>query len=130
MMKRFLSLWQGDGGRTLALTVGSPSAHRRCAMLKPLFLAMLFLIAGIGNAWGTKNVSGTYKLVTSVTGIAANDTVILVNKAGDYALTAHRSCCWERSTCFAFPNNAVFIEFRFIVATFNFFTIDINLAIR
>ncbi|MBR2168129.1 MAG: chitobiase/beta-hexosaminidase C-terminal domain-containing protein, partial [Paludibacteraceae bacterium] len=51
-MKHLLSLERLDVGRTLALTVGSPSAHRRGTMLKPLFLAMLFLIAGIGNVWG------------------------------------------------------------------------------
>ena len=41
---------------TKAVTVGSPSVHRRGNLLKPLFLAMLFLIAGVGNLWATEEV--------------------------------------------------------------------------
>ena len=48
-MKHFLFSGRLDVATTLASTVGSPSVHRRGTMLKPLFLAMLFLIAGIGN---------------------------------------------------------------------------------
>lgn len=40
------------------------TAHRRGTMLKPLFLAMLFLIAGIGQAWGS-SYSGTVAKVSS-----------------------------------------------------------------
>ena len=50
-------------------------------------VTILLLSLGIGQMWGTTSVTGTYKLVTSTTGIAAGDTVLLVNKAGDYALT-------------------------------------------
>ena len=51
-MKKFLlSSWHSVT-TTLAMTVGSPSIDRRGTMLKPLFLAMLFLLCGVGNAWG------------------------------------------------------------------------------
>ncbi len=39
-------------GVTKAVTVGSPSVHRRGAMLKSLFLALLLLVAGVGQIWG------------------------------------------------------------------------------
>lgn len=38
---------------TLALTVGSPSAHRRVAMLKLISVLVLILTIGVGSAWGT-----------------------------------------------------------------------------
>ena len=53
-----------------------------------LLVPLVLLTLGVGNALGTTSVTGTYKLVTSTTGIAAGDTVLLVNKAGTYALTA------------------------------------------
>ena len=54
---------------------------------KYLCALLMFVCVGVGTAWGTTSVTGTYKLVTSKTGIAAGDTVLLVNKAGTYALT-------------------------------------------
>ena len=36
---------------TLAMTVGSPSVHRRCALVLPLLFAFAFML-GVGNAWG------------------------------------------------------------------------------
>ena len=58
---------------TLAATVGSPSAHRRGTMLKPLFLAMLFLFVGIGNVWGAKD-DIIYKINTASTKIGNSTT--------------------------------------------------------
>ena len=55
--------------------------------VKYLCALLMFVCFGVGTAWGTSSVTGTYKLVTSKTGIAAGDTVLLVNKAGTYALT-------------------------------------------
>ena len=43
---------------TLALTVGSPSAHRRGTMLKLLSVLVLILTIGVGNVWG-----GSWQLV-------------------------------------------------------------------
>lgn len=37
---------------TLALTVGSPSAHRRSTMLKLISILVLILTIGVGNVWG------------------------------------------------------------------------------
>ena len=37
---------------TLALTVGSPSAHRRSTMLKLISVLVLILTFGVGNVWG------------------------------------------------------------------------------
>ena len=42
----------GHSSMTLALTVGSPSAHRRGTMLKHVAFLLLFLFAGFGNVWG------------------------------------------------------------------------------
>ena len=38
-------------GSTLALTVGSPSAHRRHSVLKHLTFMLLFLLGSL-NVWG------------------------------------------------------------------------------
>ena len=52
-MKHFLSLCRHDVGRTLALTVGSPSAHRRGTMLKHFAFMLLLLLSSL-NVWGTE----------------------------------------------------------------------------
>ena len=39
-------------GVTKAVTVGSPSAHRRGAMLKLLTVLVLILTLGVGQMWG------------------------------------------------------------------------------
>ena len=57
-MRKCLSLWRGDVGRTSALTVGSPSVDRRDWRLKHIAFVLLFLMAGIGQVWGAV-VSGT-----------------------------------------------------------------------
>ena len=50
-MKHLLSLERLYVGRTLALTVGSPSAHRRGTMLKHYAFMLLFLLGSL-NVWG------------------------------------------------------------------------------
>ena len=84
-MKHFLTLLRQDVGKTLALTVGSPSVHRRSAMLKPLFFAVLFLIAGIGNVWATDydlvyTLDGT--VTSSASGSSAYATAIDIEVNG------------------------------------------------
>ena len=73
-MKHFLSLERLDVGRTLALTVGSPSVHRRGTTLKHVAFLLLFLIAGIGNVWG---VDVTYTL--TINGSDFNTTSYAAN---------------------------------------------------
>lgn len=51
MKQSLLSSWC-NVGRTLAMTVGSPSIDRRGTMLKHLAFLLLFLFAGIGQMWG------------------------------------------------------------------------------
>ncbi len=63
-MKHFKLFSWRDVSTTLAMIVGSPSAHRWGTMLKPLFLAMLFLIAGIGNVWAE---TATLQITSGVT---------------------------------------------------------------
>ena len=41
---------------TLALTVGSPSAHRRSTMLKLISVLVLIFTFGVGQMWGTEDV--------------------------------------------------------------------------
>ena len=59
-MKRFNFLSKsssrscGHRVTTLASTVGSPSAHRRGAMLRLLSVLVLILTIGVGNVWGTE----------------------------------------------------------------------------
>ena len=60
-MKHLLSLERLDVGRTLALTVGSPSVHRRGAMLKHIAFLLLFLVVGVGQVWG-EDVTSTMDL--------------------------------------------------------------------
>lgn len=48
-------------GTTLALTVGSPSAHRRYSALKHLAFMLLFLLGSL-NVWGADPVSGSIVL--------------------------------------------------------------------
>ncbi len=48
------SSWH-DVTRTLSMTVGSPSAHRRSTMLKLVSVLVLILTVGVGNAWGAKH---------------------------------------------------------------------------
>lgn len=52
-----LGLQSSDVSTTLALTVGSPSAHRRGAMLKLMSVLVLVFSIGVGNAWGTDHTS-------------------------------------------------------------------------
>ena len=42
----------GHSSVTLASTVGSPSGHRRGAMLKLLSVLVLVLTVGVGQMWG------------------------------------------------------------------------------
>lgn len=51
-MKHLLSLERLDVGRTLALTVGSPSVHHRGTVLKHIAFMLLFLVVGVGQVWG------------------------------------------------------------------------------
>ena len=70
-MRKFLSLWRGDVGRTSALTVGSPSVDRRDWRLKHIAFVLLFLMAGIGQVWAEETVKSTFTKAT----VPANDAV-------------------------------------------------------
>ena len=63
---------------TLDTTVGSPSAHRRGAMLKLLSVLVLVLTFGVGQMWGAI-ASGTYVLCTSTSDLEANAHYIIAN---------------------------------------------------
>ena len=52
-MKHLKDFLRQDVGKTLAMTVGSPSAHRRGLQLKSLLFALLFLLCGVGQLWAT-----------------------------------------------------------------------------
>lgn len=54
----------GHSSVTLALTVGSPSAHRRGAMLRLLSVLVLILTFGVGQMWGA-DTQQTYTLSTA-----------------------------------------------------------------
>ena len=56
------SLGRQSGGRgivTKAVTVGSPSAHRRGAMLKLISVLVLILTIGVGQMWGAETIAYT-----------------------------------------------------------------------
>ena len=53
-MRHFLHSSWLDVGTTLAMTVGSPSVHRRGAMLKLISVLALILTIGVGNVWGVE----------------------------------------------------------------------------
>ena len=94
-MKHFLSLERLDVGRTLALTVGSPSVHRRGTTLKHVAFLLLFLIAGIGNVWG---VDVTYTL--TINGSDFNTTSYAANnneKTTDAVCTTDNKKTYEVS---------------------------------
>ena len=50
----------GLGIATLASTVGSPSAHRRGAMLKLISVLVLVLTLGVGQMWGTETTIASW----------------------------------------------------------------------
>ena len=54
-------------GTTLALTVGSPSAHRRYSALKHLAFMLLFLLGSL-NVWGAEVTDELTQSLTGVTG--------------------------------------------------------------
>lgn len=75
-MKHLLSLERLDVGRTFALTVGSPSDHRRGTMLEHIVFMLLFMLSSL-NVWATD----TYTLVTSTSSLSTNDEVILATES-------------------------------------------------
>ena len=52
---------------TLALTVGSPSAHRRGTMLRLCSVVAILLTIGVGNVWGTSARISAYGNITNGT---------------------------------------------------------------
>lgn len=50
---------------TLALTVGSPSAHRRGNMLRLCSVVAILLTIGVGNAWGTETTLAAWSFTSS-----------------------------------------------------------------
>ena len=70
---------------TLAMTVGSPSAHRRGIMLKLLSVLVLILTLGIGNAWGA---SATWRLVESQPSDWSGEYLIVYTNCFDGSLTS------------------------------------------
>ena len=80
-MKHFLSLLGLDVNKTLCLTVGSPSAHRRNSRLKHLAFMLLFLLGSL-NVWGDE-VTLTLSDATTDTwtnqGASGSGTAIAMN---------------------------------------------------
>ena len=73
-MKHLLSLEGLDVGRTLALTVGSPSAHRRGTKLKHIAFLLLFLLGSL-NVWGAEgDVVYTLNTASGQTPIASSNS--------------------------------------------------------
>ena len=109
---------------TLAATVGSPSAHRRGTMLKPLFLAMLFLFVGIGNVWGAKD-DIIYKINTASTKIGnfsviCNKPLLIAlvipepqsnERCSDWNRDVNQGSILERNTAFViFPSSGIQLQ--------------------
>ncbi|MBQ7382640.1 MAG: InlB B-repeat-containing protein [Paludibacteraceae bacterium] len=93
LSKKSLSLENGSRLVRDRFEIGSAKSRKSIGSNLSQFslvslICLCMLTIGSGNVWGTTSVTGTYKLVTSTTGIAAGDTVLLVNKAGAKALTA------------------------------------------
>ena len=72
------------------LTVGSPSFHRRSAMLKLVSVLVLILTIGIGNVWGTDdtydfNANGITKISGPASGAvtASSANVVFTSKTGN-----------------------------------------------
>ena len=63
---------------TLASTVGSPSAHRRGAMLKHVAFLLLFLFAGFGQMWGTEGATHDFSQSVSA-GLNNNASINSIN---------------------------------------------------
>ena len=73
-MKHLLSLERLDVGRTLALTVGSQSVHRRGTMLKHIAFMLLFIIGSL-NVWGAEgDVVYTLNTASGQTPIASSNS--------------------------------------------------------
>lgn len=70
---------------TLALTVGSPSAHRRGTMLKLISVLVLILTIGVGNVWGNATVAlTTSNSNLSSSGITVNSNISISFGEGTY----------------------------------------------
>ena len=76
----------GHSSVTLASTVGSPSAHRRGAMLRLLSVLVLVLTVGVGNVWGaTATLPNTQALTTSFANVGTDTNVrIKTSSANTY----------------------------------------------
>ena len=85
----------GHSSVTLASTVGSPSAHRRGAMLKLLSVLVLIFTFGIGQMWGT---TGT--LVSELSGIADGKTYyIAALNSSKYYTVPNTTISGQTFTC-------------------------------
>ncbi len=71
-MKHLKDFLRQDVGKTLAMTVGSPSVHRRGAMLKLLTFMLLFILGSL-NVWGDV----TWTRVTAVSELTSGGTFII-----------------------------------------------------
>lgn len=79
-MKKFNLLRKSERksvGTTLALTVGSPSAHRRYSALKHLTFMLLFLLGSL-NVWGAEQVAYTLTPITGTdNGYATSEDITI-----------------------------------------------------
>ncbi len=80
----------GHSSVTLALTVGSPSAHRRATMLKLISVLVLVLTFGVGNVWGaaTLPINYTFGGDTYPAGVSGEGVILQGYKSthGNYRL--------------------------------------------
>ena len=79
------SSWH-DVTRTLSMTVGSPSAHRRSTMLKLLSVLVLVLTFGVGNAWADYTIE--FKDGSGTDAINASTLSNFINSGASYVTSA------------------------------------------
>lgn len=105
----------GHSSVTLASTVGSPSAHRRGAMLRLLSVLAIILTIGVGNVWGGNNTpapAGTYNLVTNASNLAAGDVIIITSTTTSgtgYAISTTQNNNNRGQASVTISNNAITI---------------------
>ena len=97
----------GHSSVTLAMTVGSPSAHRRGTMLKLISVLVLILTFGVGNVWATEYTYNSFttsfvKGTTNGTGISNQVSTngmstIASSGATNFASQTNSNCYYNSS---------------------------------